>query len=154
MIGRIKGVAARFSNVVSHLQCLHCIIHRAVLCSKLSDDLKDIMDTVIVIINFIRSTSSFQLRIFRKLLDDVFAEYQDLLIHCDVRWLSKGKSLDQFCDLKDEILVFLSNCSHKKGTKYSHLVQEDQFMAKVHFLSDIFELLNMLNLQLQGRHKT
>ena len=27
-------------------------------------------------------------------------------------------------------------------------------MAKVHFLSDIFELLNMLNLQLKGRPKT
>ena len=106
MIGRIKGVAARMSNVVPHLQCLHCIIHRAV-CSKLSDDLKDIMDTVIVIINLIRSTSSLQHRLFSNLLDDVSAEYQDLLIHFDVRWLSKGEFLDRFCDLKDEILVFL-----------------------------------------------
>ena len=77
------------------------------------------------IINFIRSTSSLQHRLFLNLLADASAEYQDLLLHCDVRWLSKGNSLDRFCDLKDEILSFLSDRSHKNAKKYLHLLQED-----------------------------
>ena len=68
--------------------------------------------------------------------------------------LSKGNSLDRFSDLKDEILLFMSDCSDKNAKKFLHLLQEDQFMVRVHFLSVIFEYLNILNLRLEGWQKT
>jgi len=70
-------------------------------------DLKETMDSVMAIINFIRCTSSLQHHLFRKLLTDMSAEYKDLLIHNDIIWLSKGNALKRFCELKEVILGFL-----------------------------------------------
>ena len=67
MIGRVQGLVARLSAIAPHMQYLHCIIHQSVLCAKLSGDLKNIMDTVMNIVNLIRSISSLQHRLFRLL---------------------------------------------------------------------------------------
>ena len=72
MTGRVKGLVARLATVAPHMQFLHCIIHQAVLCAKLSGDLKNTMDTVMNVVNFIRSTSSLQHRLFRMLLAFLF----------------------------------------------------------------------------------
>ena len=115
MIGRVQGLVARLSAIAPHMQFLHCIIHQSLLCAKLSGDLKNTVDTVMNIVNFIRSTSSLQHRLFRQLLADTFAEHTDLLVHNDVRWLSKGKVLDRFCQLRQEIVSFLRTCKHKRA---------------------------------------
>lgn len=79
---------------------LHCLIHQSVLCAKLSGELKVVMDKVMRVINFVRGTSSTQHRLFRQLVaDSEEATHDDLLLHNDVRWLSKGKALDRFCAL-------------------------------------------------------
>ncbi|QQP35653.1 Uncharacterized protein FKW44_023937 [Caligus rogercresseyi] len=72
------------------------------------------MDDVMAIINFIRSTSSLQHRLFRQLLVEMNAEHYDLLLHNDVRWLSKGNALQRFCDLREEITVFCTTASTEK----------------------------------------
>lgn len=154
MTGRVKGLVARLAAVAPHMQFLHCIIHQAVLCAKLSGDLKNNMDTVMNIVNFIRSTSSLQHRLFRMLLADASAEHTDLLVHSDVRWLSKGKVLERFCELRQEILSFLRTCKHKRAAHFLERMLDEQFMAEVHFLCDIFGHLNTLNLEVQGREKS
>jgi hypothetical protein len=154
MLGKHQGVTARLAALAPQMQSLHCLIHQSVLCSKLSNDLKETMTIVMAIINFIRSTSSLQHRLFQQLLEETSADCKDLLLHNDVRWLSKGKALDRFWCLKDEIIVFLRNCLHKKAEKYRIVLEDNEFLAKVCFLVDIFAHLNALNLQLQGRDKT
>lgn len=104
-------------------------------------------------INFIRSTSSLQHRLFRMLLSEMSAEHHDLLLHNDVRWLSKGRALERFCDLKEEITAFLCNSRQKKAETYLNRIM-DSFMASVCFLTDIFKHMNDLNLGLQGRGRT
>ncbi|MGH0183585.1 UNVERIFIED_CONTAM: hypothetical protein FKN15_012311 [Acipenser sinensis] len=42
-------------------------------------------------------------------------DHHDLLVHNDVRWITKGKALNRFFDLKDEIIEFLNNPSHKNA---------------------------------------
>ena len=37
------------------------------------------------------------------------AEYKDLLYHTEVRWLSRGRELQRFVALKEEVLHFLKN---------------------------------------------
>ena len=106
------------------------------------------------IINFIRSTSSLQHRLFRKLLADMSAEYKDLFIHNDIRWLSKGNALKCFCELREDILVFLRSSKLKKAGKFLSLIENYEFHGTVYFLSDVFHHLNQLNLELQGRDKT
>ena len=85
MTSRVKGLVARLAAVAPHTQFLHRIIHQAVLCAKLSGDLKNTMDTVMNIVNFIRSTSSLQYRLLRMLPADASTEHTDLLVHNDVR---------------------------------------------------------------------
>uniref|UniRef100_A0A8C6VXB7 DUF4371 domain-containing protein n=2 Tax=Nothobranchius furzeri TaxID=105023 RepID=A0A8C6VXB7_NOTFU len=133
MAGRINGLAARWSAVAPGMKSLHCIVHQAVLCAKLSRHFKTVMDNVMATINFIRATSSLQHRLFRQLLSDISAEHNGLLQHNDVRWLSKRNSLECFWELMVEIEIFMSD---------------------VCFLSDLFKHLNQLNLGLQGRDKT
>ncbi len=115
MTGKVNGLAARWSAVAPQLISLHCIVHQAVLCAKLSGALKTTMDNVMATINFIRSTSSLQHRLFRMLLSEMSAEHHDLLLHNDVRWLSKGKALERFCGLREEIITFLRSSKHKKA---------------------------------------
>ncbi|CAG5116250.1 unnamed protein product [Candidula unifasciata] len=118
MLGKHQGVTARLSAVTPQMQSLHCLIHQNVLCSKLSNEMKETMDMVMKIINFIRSSSSLQHRLFRQLLEETEADYKDLLLHNDVRWLSKGKALDRFWSIKEEMICFLGNCSHNKAEKF------------------------------------
>ena len=154
MTGKISGLVARWSAVAPQISSVHCIVHQTVLCAKLSSELKTTMDNVMATINFIRSTSSLQHRLFRKLLSEMSAEHHDLLLHNDVRWLSKGKALERFCDLREEITTFLHNSKRKKAETHLNRILDDNFMVDVWFLSDIFKHLNDLNVGLQGRDKT
>lgn len=128
MAGKDQGLAARMTAVTPQLRSLHCLIHQSLLCAKLSGELKQTMDSVMEIINFIRCTSSLQHRLFRKLLKDMSAEYKDLLIHNDIRWLSKANALKRFSELREEILVFLRASNLKKSSKFLSLMEDDDLM--------------------------
>ena len=52
IIGSVQRLVSRLSTT-QHMQFLHCIIHQSLLCAKLSGDLKNTMDTVVNIVNFI-----------------------------------------------------------------------------------------------------
>ena len=156
MTGKVNGLAARWSAVAPQMIPLHCIVHQTVLCAKLSGELKTTMDSVMATINFVRSTSSLQHRLFRLLRSEMSAEHHNLVLHNDVRWLSKGKALELFCDLRGEIKAFLRSSSSKQKKAETHLNRklDENFIGDVCFLSDIFKHLNDLNLGLQGRDKT
>ena len=143
LLGKHQGVKPRLSAVAPQMQSLPCHIHQSVLCSKLSNKMKETMDMVIKMINFIRSTSSLQHWFFRQLLEETKADFQDLLLHNDARWLSKGETLDRFWNLKDNILNFLRTSSHKNADKYRKLLQDN-----------LFAHLNTLNMPLECRERT
>ena len=67
------------------------------------------MDTVTRLVNFVWESSSLQHRLFRALLEEMSMEHTNLLLHNDVRWLSKGRVLERVCDLCNEIQSFLSS---------------------------------------------
>ncbi|XP_025413660.1 uncharacterized protein LOC112685852 [Sipha flava] len=46
-------------------------------------------------------------RLFRTLFEDAINESGELLLFCEVRWLAKGKALERFFSLKDEVIEFL-----------------------------------------------
>src|SRR6218665_3301780 len=79
----------------------HCIIHQESLCGK-KLQLDSVMNVVMKIVNFIRARA-LNHRQFQLLLEEMEAEYGDLILHCDVRWLSKGKVLDRFFSLLPHI---------------------------------------------------
>ena len=66
------------------------------------------MTTVVEIVNFIISHSSLVNRQFKFLLQEIECEYEDLLLHSNVRWLSRGKVLNRFVSCLGAIKVFLN----------------------------------------------
>ncbi|KAE9540093.1 hypothetical protein AGLY_005345 [Aphis glycines] len=76
---------------------------------------------------------------------DMGENFNDILNQC-IRWLLREKVLTRFFELRTEIEVFL----REKNSPLSDHFQDIIWLAKVAYLSDIFSLLNELNLSMQG----
>lgn len=83
MVGHRQGLASRLCALNPQMLTLHCIIHQSVLCAKLDNKLKEVMDFVTRLVNFIRANSSLQHRLFHALLEEMSAEHRDLLLQND-----------------------------------------------------------------------
>lgn len=125
----------------------HCIIHQQALCSKILNS-DGVMNVAFKIVNSIRS-SSLQRRRFRALLQECESDVGELLLHTDVRWLSRAKFFKRFLDLLPEIKEFLASANKS----YPQL-EDNNWVLDLAFLTDITGKLNELNLQLQGKNKT
>lgn len=107
-----------------------------------------VMTPVVKIINSIRSKAK-QHRMFKVLLDELSAEYNDLLLHTEIRWLSRGRILKRFLSLLGEIKEFMQS----RGEDAS-LLEDTEWILDLAFLTDLTEKLNDLNRELQGKDKT
>ncbi|XP_072377718.1 general transcription factor II-I repeat domain-containing protein 2-like [Diabrotica undecimpunctata] len=83
------------------LMQFHCIIHQEALCSK-KIEFQNVMKVVVSIVNFIKSRG-LNHRQFKQFLDDIESKYGDLLYYTEVRWLSRGLTLERFLNLIEEI---------------------------------------------------
>ncbi|KAJ4927678.1 hypothetical protein JOQ06_015481, partial [Pogonophryne albipinna] len=99
------------------------------------------------IVNSIRA-KALQHRLFKSLLDELDSVYGDLILHADVRWLSRGKVLQRFLDLLPEIISFLKS----RNEEYEQL-SDDTWLLDLGFLTDLTAKLNDLNRELQGKDR-
>lgn len=144
MTGRHKGFIAHLKQAVPNVLAIHCIIHRQHLVAKnLNERLHMSLHYVIVAVNKIR-TNSLQDRLFSQLCNENNEDYNRLLLHTEVRWLSKGICLNRFFELFDSVLDFLENRDEKLREK---LITSKNDIA---YLTDLFKIFNEVNLQLQG----
>lgn len=125
---------------------IHCIIHQQDLCGKVIN-LENVMSVVIKTVNFIKS-HGLNHRQFKSFLFEIEAEYSDVVYHNHIRWLSRGKVLKRFFDLRDEIDIFIIN----KGKEIAELT-DNNWLWDLAFLADVTTHLNILNLKLQGPGK-
>uniref|UniRef100_A0A8C1ZCR9 HAT C-terminal dimerisation domain-containing protein n=1 Tax=Cyprinus carpio TaxID=7962 RepID=A0A8C1ZCR9_CYPCA len=98
-------------------------------------------------INFIKN-NAVNSRCFAKLCEGLEADHVQLLYHSKVRWLSRGLVLKRLFELRNEVLSFLT----ERNSPFAHYYANAQFTAKLAYLCDIFSLLNLLNISLQGRN--
>ena len=144
MIGRHRGFISFLKKAVPGVLTVHCVIHRQHLVAKnLSGRLYKSMNTVITAVNKIKA-HSLNSRLFRQLCIDNDEEFERLLLHTEVRWLSKGNCLKRFYSLFDTVVEFFQDsntglCDDLKNIK-----------DDIAYLSDIFTKFNEVNLQLQG----
>ncbi|XP_047038576.1 general transcription factor II-I repeat domain-containing protein 2B-like isoform X2 [Helicoverpa zea] len=103
------------------------------------------MDISFKIVNSIKG-KSLQRRLFKQQLHE---KEPELVLHTDVRWLSRSKFLQRFRDLLDEIIKFLD----ERGDDYRQLRDLD-WQCDLAFLADFTGKLSTLNLNLQGKNKT
>ncbi|XP_073996419.1 general transcription factor II-I repeat domain-containing protein 2-like [Rhodnius prolixus] len=99
MIGNKSGFVAlcKRDDDIPNFMDYHCIIHTQVLCSKVLK-FDHVMDVAFKIVNSIRS-KSLSRRQFRALLKECGDEHSELLLHTDVRWLSRATFLTRFREL-------------------------------------------------------
>ena len=149
MTGKNIGFKSFFQAAqYDHITFTHCLIHREALATKkLASELNDVLQDAVKIINFIKS-HALNSRLFSNLCKDTDSNYTTLLSHAEVRWLSRGQSLRRLLLLKDEIEIFLT----ERKCELAAFFQNDLWLSKLCYLSDIFAKLNDLNLSLQRKN--
>ena len=150
----MMGVKSGFTTLVKkrapHVISTHCVLHRHALASKtLPQYLKYVLAKVVECVNYIRSRALNHL-LFKKLCDELGSHYSVLLYHTEVRWLSRGLMLSRVFDLRVEMGIFLRD----KGSSLSEHFEDSKFNTAMAYLSDIFALLNKVNLAMQGNTVT
>lgn len=148
LMGSKKGLKGRVMEIAPHVKFIHCIIHRqAIATKKLEPQIHQVLQDVISVVNFIKS-KPLKNRIFGILCNEMGSNYETLLYHTEVRWLSRGKVLRRVIELKDELTFFF--LEKEKSSKFADLFRNENWLMLVCYLADIFEKVNCLNLSLQG----
>ncbi|KAL0829821.1 hypothetical protein ABMA28_003304 [Loxostege sticticalis] len=146
MTGRISGLISRIKNLAPEVKSVHCALHREALASKkIPDDLKTALSEVVKIINYIKARP-LNSRLFALLCRDMGSEHVSLLLHCEVRWLSKGRILARFVELRHEIYIFLKDSDFNLKFRF----EDETWLKRVTYLADIFSCLNETNASMQG----
>ena len=84
------------------------------------------------------------------LCEDMGSLHTSLLLHTEVRWLSRGKTLTRLFEMKPEVRIFLIDDDFSLGDRLC----DERWLMKLAYLADIFKKLNDLNLSLQGKAVT
>ena len=105
----------------------------------LHETLKDVVQVIDYIEQSAKNTQCFQ-----KLCQDLGSEHVQVLYHAEVHWLSRGKVLSRFYELRGEVAAFLAQNNSPLADLFSNSV----WLAHV---ADVFEQLNTLNVSMQGR---
>jgi len=149
MVGKNNGCVSLLEKYLQRkFFKYHCIIHQEVLCSK-DMDFSHVIDTVVHCINKIRARALHRQE-FRSLFENETDESGELLLHCSVQWLSKGKMLARFYQLKIQVLQFLD--AKKELPSECDLLQNKAWLCDLAFLVDVTNYLNILNKNLQGEN--
>ncbi|XP_026582021.1 general transcription factor II-I repeat domain-containing protein 2A-like, partial [Pseudonaja textilis] len=150
LTGRNVGLLKRMQDKVTEinpeqkLTFLHCIIHQEVLCRSVLK-MNYVVDVVTKTVNFIRARA-LNHRQFVALLEENESEHCDISYHTSARWLSLGKVLKVFWDLREEIWQFCEN----KGNDIPQLSDAD-WLADLGFAVDVTSRMNDVNVKLQCR---
>ncbi|KAM3874376.1 zinc finger BED domain-containing protein 5-like [Diretmus argenteus] len=148
MVGRYRGFTALLKEQVPHILTVHCVLHRHNLVAKSkSPPLHESLNVAVKAINKIKA-HALNDRLFRQLCQENDETFERLLLHTEVRWLSKGNCLARFCELFDTIVEFLEKVDAALGEKVL------SSRCDIMYLADFFEKMNEVTLKLQGNGVT
>ena len=109
MTGRYSGEVIRVQAVAPNATWVHCSILREALAAKgMPDSLKDILDTTVKMVNFVKARP-LNSHVFSAACNDIGSDHVAVLQHTKVRWLSRGKVSTCFFKLRDKLKVFFTD---------------------------------------------
>ena len=73
-----------------------------------------------------------------------------LFYHTEVRWLFRGNTTKRLLEMRGELLLFFQQKDHD----FQNDLEDNEFIARLVYLSDIFEAFNHLNLSFQEQNCT
>ncbi|XP_017744658.1 PREDICTED: SCAN domain-containing protein 3 isoform X1 [Rhinopithecus bieti] len=150
MTGKHSEVVTLIKELAPECKTTHCFIHRESLAmKKISAELNSVLNDIVKIVNYIKS-NALNSRLFSLLCDNMEADHKQLLLHAEIRWLSRGKVLSRMFEIRNELLVFLQG----KKPVWSQLFKDVNWTARLAYLSDIFSIFNDLNASMQGKNAT
>ncbi|CAI9728189.1 Hypothetical predicted protein [Octopus vulgaris] len=139
MLGLQSGFITRVKEKI------HLLFHREALASRtLPTEMRNVLNVAIKVVNFAKC-GTLNIRLFKLLFE---SEYEALLFHTNVQWLSEGNMLGRLYELR-EVTIFLD--LQQKADLHDKF-QSEGFQLFLAYPVDIFEALNALNLKLQGKN--
>ena len=148
MVGRCRGFASLLKKKVPDVRTVHCVLHRQhLVAKKLSGGLDDALKVCIRPINKIKA-HPLNSRLFVLLCEENDDMYKQLLSHTEVRWLSRGHSLQRLVDLYDSTVQFLVDVDSSLREELKNCKNA------LFYLADLSSKFNETQKRLQGRDVT
>ena len=148
MLGNRSGFAATLKKEIAELKVAHCLLYRQALAFKtLPSCLKDGLNSCVKIVNYIKGRVLNYL-LFLSLCQDVNQNHNHFLFyHTEVRWLSRGRVLNRFLEIRKEITTLwkMATVTYLFASNLLNLYKMTAYLA------DIFHHLNEQNLSLKGK---
>jgi len=124
------------------------MIHgEALAANDMNEELAYMFSRCIKIVNFVKARP-LNHRSFENMCREMEAEHKQLLLDrpTEVRWLSRGRVVQRVCELREELLIFVN----QHNELLAHFFIDETRVARLAYVADIFNILNSLNLSLQG----
>ena len=126
--GSQKGVIKKIQEPSPNYVGIHCILHREALVTKKlklnaykaggqQNELSNVLWEVVHIVNFIRKRARQQ-RLFSKPCREMSSSSKKLILHSEVRWLSREKVFSRVFELREELEAFYIEQSNPKADKF------------------------------------
>ena len=142
MLGRKSGFAAYVKTVSSNATIVRCFIHISALCAKvLTEKMLLCLKRVIKLVNFVKSPA-VNTRLLKRLGEDFGSKHTSFLNYREECWLSRGNVTRRLFELRDKLLQFFREKNHN----FQADLESKKFVARLTYLSDIFEVLNNFNI--------
>ncbi|KAF2366001.1 protein of unknown function DUF4371 [Trinorchestia longiramus] len=146
MLGRKSGFGALVEANAPHIIVLLCIRHRHALATKtLPLKLVKVLKIVVECVNYVR-ISALRYCIFSELCKETGSEFEVLLYHSNIRWLSRGQMLNRVFAVRVELARFLQQHQHC----HEDYFKNSELILILAYLADIVAALNHLNQKMQG----
>lgn len=146
MRGMQKGFVGRVKQISKKITGTHCVLHREALAvKKMPQTLRTVVDEAVKVVNRIKARP-LQSRLFKILCEEMGSKHTSLLLHTEVRWLSRGRVLNRLFELRDEVRMF----SFDEPLEEMQRFQDKEWLQRLAYLADVFSKLNELNMSLQG----
>ena len=126
-----KGVIKRIKQLSPECVGIHCIIHHEALVTKKlklnavavggqENELNNVLWEVVNIVNSIRKSA--KKRLFSKLCNEMGSTSKKLVLHSEVRWLSREKVLFSVFELREQLKAYRTEQGNQKAAKFRDIL--------------------------------